>query len=135
MRSNASMIGLESPRPRWARLRAYLTRPHLALAHGYRRHQMQRARRQGMRMADRLITVGHVGRGNKSTASNWHHVLANLPSGTYEIYCHPAHPDDILRRWARYVEDRAEELKILSGSDLRERAAAAGVELIGFHQL
>jgi chitin disaccharide deacetylase len=134
MRTNASLIGLELNHP-WKRWGTYLRRPHVWLGHRYRRRQMRRARRSGMRMADALVTVGHVGAGNKSVMENWLRILANLPAGTYEIYCHPAYPDETLRRWATYVDDRLKELAILSDPRLVAAAEQAGVELISFHQL
>jgi predicted glycoside hydrolase/deacetylase ChbG (UPF0249 family) len=132
MRNNASSICLESPRPRWSRLRVYLTRPHVWLAHRYRTHQMKKARSAGLRMADSLVTVGYAGIGNKANPENWLRILRNLPPGTHEIYCHPAYPDETLRRWSYYQEGRAEELEILRSPRLGEEAARAGVTLIGF---
>jgi chitin disaccharide deacetylase len=134
MRTNASMIGLELEHP-WQRYLTYSCRPHVWLAHQYRRRQMRIARRAGMKMADALITVGHVGAGNKSILGNWFRILGNVPAGTYEIYCHPAYPDETLRRWASYVDDRSKELEVLSNRGLVAAAEKAGVELIGFHQL
>lgn len=134
MRTNASLIGLELEEP-WKRCFTYLRRPHVWFAHRYRRLQMRRAKRAGMNMADALVSVGHVGAGNKSDIRNWFRILANLPAGTYEIYCHPAYPDETLRRWATYVEDRCKELTILSDRSLVAAAEDAGVELISFSQL
>lgn len=134
MRTNASLIGLELERP-WKRCFTYLRRPQVWLAHQYRRRQMSVARKAGMKMADALISVGHVGAGNKSVLENWLRILRNVPAGTYEIYCHPAHPDETLRRWATYVDDRAKELQVLSDRGLVAAAEKAGVELISFDQL
>jgi predicted glycoside hydrolase/deacetylase ChbG (UPF0249 family) len=132
MRNNASVICLEAPRPRRSRLRVYLRRPHVWLAHCYRRYQMSKARAAGMRMADRLVTVGYAGTGNKASPDNWLRILQNLPPGTHEIYCHPAYPDETLRRWSYYCEDRAAELAILRRPDLREAAYKLGVEIVSF---
>ena len=131
IRNNASVICLESPQPQRSRINAYLRRPHVALAHLYRRQQMRKARSGGMRMADDLITVGYAGRGNKTNPDNWRRILENLPPGTHEIYCHPAYPDDTLQRWAYYGE-RAKELAILRAGDLRETASKLAVRS---HQL
>jgi predicted glycoside hydrolase/deacetylase ChbG (UPF0249 family) len=132
MRNNASVICLEAPRPRWSRLRVYLRRPHVYLAHRYRKYQMSKARAARMRMADRLVTVGYAGTGNKAIPGNWLYILQNLPSGTSEIYCHPAYPDDTLRRWSYYCDDRAGELAILRRPDLRVTARKLGVEIVSF---
>ena len=132
MRSNASVICLESTHPRWSRLKAYLTHPHVWLAHVYRRYQMGKARSVGMRMADGLVTVGYAGTGNKANLDNWLRILRNLPPGTHEVYCHPAYPDETIRRWSYYQEGRAVELEILRSAVLREEADRVGVTLIGF---
>jgi predicted glycoside hydrolase/deacetylase ChbG (UPF0249 family) len=135
MRTNASEICLESPHPRASRLRVYLSRPHVWLAHRYRAHQMRRARAAGMRMADRLVTVGYAGTGNKASLDNWIRILRNLPSGTHEIYCHPAYPDETLRRWSYYQDDRARELEILRTPRLKDEAERAGVEIVSFESI
>ncbi len=92
---------------------------------------LERAR-AGMRMADKLVTVGYAGVGNKSKFDSWANVLKNLPSGTYEIYCHPAYPDETLRHWSYYRNERAEELAILRNKELRNAALAAGVQIVSF---
>jgi predicted glycoside hydrolase/deacetylase ChbG (UPF0249 family) len=132
MRNNAPIICLEAPRPRWSRLRLYLRKPQVWLAHRYRKHQMAKARATGMRMADRLVTVGYAGVGNKANLENWLRILKNLPAGTSEIYCHPAYPDETLRRWSYYHDDRAAELAILSRPELRQAADKLGVEVVNF---
>jgi len=135
MRNNASLICLESPTPRFTRLKAYALKPHVWLAHHYRKWQMRRAQASGMRMADMLITVGYAGTGDKSDYDNWQRILRNLPDGTYEIYCHPAYPDDTLKRWSYYYEERRRELDILRGGQLRQLAADLGIQLVPFHAL
>jgi len=132
MRNNASLVCLEAAEPRTARLRTYLTKPHVWLVHCYRQRQMEKARAAGMHMADMLITVGYAGTGNKARYENWARILRNLPDGTFEIYCHPAYPDDTLRRWSYYLDERQRELEVLKNSALRKLAADAGVELVAF---
>lgn len=135
IRSNASLICLESDHPVPSRMTAYLKQPHVFLAHLYRRMQMAHARRKGFKVPDRLITMGYAGRGKKASAHNWERLLVNLPHGTYEIYCHPAYPDNTLRRYATYVDPRKEELEILSRPALRALAQKNQIELISFHEL
>jgi len=96
---------------------------------------MARARAMGLRLADRLVTVGYAGTGNKAVEQNWRRVFRNLPAGLSEIYCHPAHPDDTLRRWATYTEPRARELEILRDRRLTELARTEGVRLVSFFEL
>jgi predicted glycoside hydrolase/deacetylase ChbG (UPF0249 family) len=135
MRNNASLICLEASNPNLSRLKTYLLKPHVWLAHQYRRYQMAHARRAGMRMADDLITVGYAAVGNKANLKTWLCILRNLPPGTHEIYCHPAYPDETLRRWSYYQDDRAMELDVLRGESLRQEAKRLGVEIISFHSI
>jgi predicted glycoside hydrolase/deacetylase ChbG (UPF0249 family) len=135
IRNNASLICLEAPRPRSARLKAYGQRPAVLLAHTYRRTQMLVARRWGCRMADRLITVGYAGGQRKDARESWERILRNLPHGTFEMYCHPAYPDDTLRTHASYVEERKKELEILSDPGLRRLAASYDISLVSFHEI
>jgi len=132
MRNNASLICLEAPMAEWSRTKTYIRWPHIWLVHLYRRSQMRTARSVGMRMADRLVTVGYAGFGNKSNSENWRRILTNLPAGTYEIYCHPGYVDDTLRRWSIYCEDRERELTVLRKPELCETARACGVEIVSF---
>ena len=132
MRNNASIICLEASETESSRFKVYLRKPHVWLAHGYRRWQMRKARAAGMRMADKLVTVGYAGVGNKSNPDNWARILRNLPLGTYEIYCHPAYPDETLSRWSVYYNDRAQELAILRKKELCNIACAAGVQIVSF---
>ncbi|NOX47575.1 MAG: ChbG/HpnK family deacetylase, partial [Chlorobi bacterium] len=80
-------------------------------------------------------TVGYAGTGNKTNPKNWERILENLPDGTYEIYCHPAYPDETLHRWATYTRDRAKELEILRNPRLTEIARKRDIELISFYQI
>jgi predicted glycoside hydrolase/deacetylase ChbG (UPF0249 family) len=135
MRNNASVICLEAPRAEWSRLKVYLRKPHIWLAHTYRHLQMRKARSAGMRMAERLVTVGYSGIGNKANPESWARILRNLPAGTYEIYCHPAYPDETLRRWSVYYTERAQELAILRNKELCNVARHAGVEIVSFNAI
>lgn len=135
MRNNASLICLESADPVLSRSLAYLRSPHVCAAHGYRRYQMHKARNRGLRMADALITVGYAGTGNKTDPDNWRRLLHNMPQGTFEVYCHPAYPDETLHQWAVYCDERKNELGILRKEWLVEEAHAAGVELVSFSDI
>lgn len=135
IRNNASLICMEAPNPLLSRSATYFRLPHVWIAHQYRKYQMQRARRKGLRMADALITVGYAGTGNKTNPENWRRILRNCPHGSFEIYCHPAYPDNTLRRWAVYCEERREELELLSQPWLIDEARRAEVALIGFHDI
>jgi predicted glycoside hydrolase/deacetylase ChbG (UPF0249 family) len=83
-------------------------------------------------MADNLVTVGYAGIGNKSNFDSWSNILRNLPIGTYEIYCHPAYPDETIHRWSYYADERAQELAILRNKELMSIARAASVQIVSF---
>jgi chitin disaccharide deacetylase len=135
IRTNASMICLEALRPGLTRTLAYVARPHVWAVHQYRKWQMRRAHRAGLRTADALVTVGYAGTGNKTNLENWRRILQNLPRGTFEIFCHPAYPDDTLRRWSTYHEPRAREFTVLRDGHLRELAERLGIKLISFSEV
>jgi predicted glycoside hydrolase/deacetylase ChbG (UPF0249 family) len=135
MRSNQSLICLEARQPLLSRLKVYALNPHVWLVHRYRKYQMTRARKLGLAIPDCLIAVGYAGEGNKTNPKNWLRVLEHLPCGTYEILCHPAYPDETLRRWSFYSEERAQELAILCQLELRNKARELGVEIISFHDI
>ena len=136
IRNNAPLICLESLTPFCSRIVAYLKHPHLWIVHKYRRYQMLKARKLGIRMVDNLITVGYAGTGNKTNPDNWERILRNMSSGTYEIYCHPAYPDKVLRRWALYYcEERLEELTLLRKDWLANVAKYSDVKLISFNDI
>jgi predicted glycoside hydrolase/deacetylase ChbG (UPF0249 family) len=88
-----------------------------------------------MRMADRLMTAGYSGMANKANLDNWLRILRNLPAGTSEIYRHPAYPDDALRRWSYYCDDRTAELAVLSRPELREAVHKLGADIVSFHAI
>ncbi len=136
MRTNAPLICLEALNPFLSRKKAYLRSPQVFMIHQYRRYQMWNARKKGIRMADALIVVGYAGLGNKTNPDNWRKILHNLPEGTFEIYCHPAYPDEAVRRWSGYqCEEREEELRILSEKWFLDIAKESGVELINFSHI
>lgn len=135
IRNNASLICMEAISPKRSRIFTYLKMPHIWIIHRYRRIQMNRARKQGLRMADALLTVGYAGMGNKTNPENWKRILNNLPKGTFEIYCHPAYPDKTLHKWATYTNDRADELEILKQPWLRELALRKNIQLISFQKI
>jgi predicted glycoside hydrolase/deacetylase ChbG (UPF0249 family) len=134
VRTNASLICLESKRPILARAFAYARGPQILLGHHYRRYQMRQLRSKGLRTADYLISVGYGGI-RKTSINAWRNILRNLPVGTHEIYCHPGHADAVTRRWSYYVNEREQELAVLRNRELQADAHALGVDLISFHAI
>lgn len=93
------------------------------------------AGRKGLYSADRLISPGYADTSRKFLLQSWMDLIHTLPTGTSEIYCHPAYPDDQLRQYASYVEPRRAEVEILTSEELKAAFQAAGVELISFYDL
>ena len=96
---------------------------------------MQLARKKGMIMADRLISIGTVDGFTLSKFNVWENIFRNLPKGINEIYCHPGYPDDTLRRFATYIEDREQELRILTRDNFKKVISQNEIELINFYQI
>jgi len=113
----------------------YLSHPKQILTHLAARVQTLRARRNGFRTADRLITPGYVDQNQKAMAETWLMIAEILPVGVSEIYCHPGYPDEHLRSHAAYVEERASEIEVLCSLELSGVFAKQGIELISFNDL
>jgi len=133
-RTNASLICLEADHPVLSRLSPTRDIPRCLWDTITVGHQMRVLRSHGLRMADRLITIGHTGL-SKTSIDIWINVLRNLPPGTFEIYCHPAFLDATIHKWSYYTSQREEELKVLSSPRLRQIAADYGIELISFYAI
>ena len=100
---------------------------------GLARHATPRLIAAGLRMPDRMFGMHQTG---AVTEDYLLHLIATLPPGTSEIYCHPAAViDDEARRWrpAEYRSDA--ELTGLCSPRVRAALDAAGVELIGYREL
>lgn len=121
---------------RWLRAELHLlTHPKRAAVYWYSRRTMRRARRAGMRMADRLISPGILDDANKDTREFWLALLDRLPEGVSEVYCHPGYPDETLAANATYVQERRKELEILRDPTLKDKARSRGVELVSFRDI
>lgn len=137
MRTHAHRICMEYRNQRLMTAAFYLTHPTRIGTHGFARYEMWKARRQGMRMCNRMLSVGAWGqKGQKAMLDVWLQVARGCPRGTNEIYCHPGYVDDELRRYAKaIVEQREEELKVMKNATLREEFERNGVEIISFHDI
>ncbi len=96
------------------------------------RRAQSRLRDSGLICNDRLFGLLHDGR---LTEDYLLALVPRLKPGVTEIYCHPGlYADAELRRWAPAYRRQAELAALLSPR-LRERLAAAGVELSDFREL
>jgi hypothetical protein len=115
----------------------YLTHPRRLAAHSAARYRMRQARRQGLRMCDRLLSPGAWSAGGvRAKLDVWLAIARRCPAGTSEIYCHPGYVDDDLRRYARVIVDQREgERRALTDPRLSRAFADSGVALISFHDV
>lgn len=88
--------------------------------------------RAGIRTADRIYGMHQSGHIDEAYVL---HVLANLPTGTSELYGHPATamPPSLSRYQPGY--DHAGEVAGLTSPRVRAAVRAAGVELISYREL
>lgn len=137
MRTHAHRICMEYRHPLPVATAFYATHPKRIATHGFARYLMFRARRRGMRMCDRMLSVGSWGqKGQKSMLDVWLQVARGCPAGTNEIYCHPAYVDDDLRLWAKVVVDqREDERRVMCDPQLHAALQESGVELISFYDI
>ena len=123
MRTHAHFALAESRQPRSDHRRYYLLHPNRFLTHATARAEMVLARRRGALMADRLMSTSETG--DKAVQSRWSQLLRNVPEGWTKVYCHPAFPDDELRRYATYVDERRAEVDVMTSARRARRSSAA----------
>jgi predicted glycoside hydrolase/deacetylase ChbG (UPF0249 family) len=116
-------------------LRYYLVHPQRVMTHLAGRILNNYAHLRGFRTTQRLISPGYSDSSRKYLLDSWLGLIRGLPRGTSEIYCHPAYPDDTLRRFATYVEPRRNEVEVLTSKDLEETIRDADIQLISFYEL
>ncbi|MGB9858158.1 MAG: carbohydrate deacetylase [Dictyoglomaceae bacterium] len=136
MRTHRRYIFLLNPQNRKGRmLKYYITNPHRFVSHSYSRFLMKLAQYRGFKMADRLITPAYADESKKFLLSTWLTLLEYLPDGINEIYCHPGFTDEILKKYAKYVSEREEEVKVLTSHELRRIIIENNIELISFKDI
>jgi len=133
MRTHAHFALAESAQPRSDRRRYYLRHPNRFATHMTARAEMALARRRGALMCDRLMSTSHTG--DKAVQALWSQLLRNVPDGWTEVYCHPAVPDDELRRYATYVDERLAEIDVMTSDETRQEIERNGIQLRTFHDL
>jgi predicted glycoside hydrolase/deacetylase ChbG (UPF0249 family) len=99
-----------------------------ALSH-WARPRLQRAR---LRHPDRMFGLHQTGHMSEEYLLS---VLADLPPGVNEVYCHPALIDDEARRWRPADYESEQELAALTSPRVRAAIDQAGIELITYHQI
>lgn len=96
------------------------------------RWALPRLARAGVRYADRLYGLHQTGH---MTEAYLLHLIAALPPGTSELYCHPALLDDEARHWRPPDYAGEHELAALCSPRVRTALEAAGIARISYRQL
>jgi predicted glycoside hydrolase/deacetylase ChbG (UPF0249 family) len=135
MRTHSHFICAETANPRKSAIRYYLNDPVRIVTHLFARYEMWLARRSGMRMADRLMSVGWIDGANKTLMQSWKNILENVPEGISEVYCHPAYVDDVLRKYATYVDEREKERAVLTSPEIKQAIQEKGIKLTSFYDI
>ncbi len=133
MRTHAHFMSADAENPRLDAGLFYLRHPYRFLTHSWTRHEMKIAANQGAFMADRLMSTRNTG--DKAVLSRWLQLLRNVPEGWSEVFCHPAYPDEELRRWATYVDQRRLEIDVMTCPETKAEIERCGIELKSFHDL
>lgn len=113
----------------------YLSNPQRIATHLGGRLRTAQAERDGFIAAERLITPGYADDSHKSLGAFWHTLFDTLASGYSEVYCHPGFPDELLRNNSKYVDPRADEVRVLTAPELMEHIRERGIKLINFWDL
>ena len=113
----------------------YLSHPKQIMTHVYDKIMMNVAERNGFIMADRLISLGYIDNSEKFALDSWIAIMRTLPTGINEIYCHPGYPDNDLRRYAKYVDERLLEIAVLTSPELIQNIKKENVQIISFNQI
>jgi hopanoid biosynthesis associated protein HpnK len=100
--------------------------------HTLSRWALPRLHRAGLRHPDRMFGLHQTGRVSEDYLLS---VVAALPPGVNELYCHPAVLDDEARRWRPADYASEQELAALTSPRVREAITRAGVELMTYRDL
>ncbi len=94
------------------------------------RHAREQVQRAGISTADYFCGVAQTG---KLTREGVEQFLKSLPAGTTELMCHPGYADATLQKSpTRLQNSRQTELKILTGTGIRNLVASLGIRLIDY---
>jgi len=135
MRTHHQMMCIETENPKLNALGYYISHPKRYLTASIARFEMSAAKRAGMRMADRLLSVCQINKSNKTMHQSWMNIIKNVPSGNNEIFCHPGYVDATLEKYATYTYERENELKELINPEILDAIKKHNVELISFHDI
>jgi len=136
MRTHKRYIFLLTPKNRRLRiLDYYINNPKRFISHSYCKALMKFASYYGFKMADRLITPAYADKGKKYLLDTWLALIKYLPKGINEIYCHPGYCDETLVKYAKYIYEREEEVKVLTSRELMDAIIEDDIKLISFKDI
>lgn len=72
--------------------------------------------------------------GDNVSRDNLVEILRSLHSGVSELMCHPGYIDDLLKT-SRYLEEREQELRILTSNEVKDCIIEEGIEITSFKHL
>lgn len=96
------------------------------------RWALPRLARAGVRHPDRMFGLHQTGHVSEDYLLR---VLAELPPGVNEFYCHPALVDDEARRWRPADYESEQELAALTSPRVRAAIERAGIVRISYRDL
>jgi predicted glycoside hydrolase/deacetylase ChbG (UPF0249 family) len=99
---------------------------------GLTAYAQRRLRENGMRYPDQMFGLHQSGHLTEPYLLG---VLAALPPGVTEVYCHAAVVDAEARRWRPADYESAAELAALTSPHVRAALAAGNVERISYREL
>lgn len=93
----------------------------------------RRLEQAGLQCARYFYGITHTGFFDKDVLRR---ILCRLPDGISELMCHPGYVDDALRRTpTRLLEQREQELYLLTQPETRRLIEAQAIELINFRNV
>jgi predicted glycoside hydrolase/deacetylase ChbG (UPF0249 family) len=99
-------------------------------------HFLQRAVFRNLKTPEAGVAFHPAFRGKLDQLSEgWNFALKNMPTGTYEIWCHPGFPEAGFSETDQLREQRHLEIKILTDPQLMATVRGAGIRLTAFNQL
>jgi predicted glycoside hydrolase/deacetylase ChbG (UPF0249 family) len=97
---------------------------------------LQKVLFRNLKLPDAGVAFHPVFRGKlQELPEAWNSTVRNMPTGTYEIWCHPGFPEAGFSETDRLSKQRMLEIKILTDPELSTNVRDAGIELTAFRQL
>lgn len=136
IRTHRYLAGMESAHPRLRHAAYMFESPGRLPKYLWNLLLRRWARQRGLAMPDYWLSISHMGRREGViTLANYINMLKNVPRGYCEFVAHPAYVDAELKRWSSYLDERAEERKILLDPAFREELRNGPATLAGYRDI